>query len=668
MCGIAGIVRAGRDAPVGEEALRRMARALRHRGPDGFGLARGPGAGFVSTRLAIFDIPGGWQPMLGARGTLLVYNGEVYNHPELRAELARAGHTFRTTSDTEVVHALLERDGPAALPRLNGQFALAWWEPAARRLTLVRDRFGVRPLQWAALPGGGIAFGSEAKALFASGEVAARPDLAGIDEVFTTWGALAPRTAFAGVEQLPPGGLLVWQDGRVARSRWWEPDYAPGPAAGCEPGELAALLEDAVRLRLRADVPVGTYLSGGLDSSLVTALAQRASDHELRTFSVAFHDARYDERLFQEQVARALGTRHHVVEVGPDEIAGAFEDVVWHAETPLIRTAPVPLALLARATRAHGITVVATGEGADELYWGYDLFKETAVRALHAREPARAEALLDALYPYLDGGDGRGRRGPAWRRFFLQAADPGDPLFSHRPRIAAAAGARALLRDETRARLGDPLARLRAGLPAGFRHWGRLERAAYLELTTLLSANLLAAQGDRVAMASGVEGRFPFLDHRVFEHSLRLAPERKLAGLATPAGELREKAELRDLARRVLPPQIAERPKLPYRAPQIAPFFRDGAPLEWVAERLAPRALEAAGILDPARVAQLVRRCAQGRVRGAREEMAFVGALSAQVWYERFASARYAREDGEPRVALDLAAAPPTRAHAGSAA
>jgi asparagine synthase (glutamine-hydrolysing) len=679
MCGIAGIVRARPDEPVSEDALRRMARALRHRGPDGFGLARGPGAGFVSTRLAIFDIPGGWQPMLGARGTLLVYNGEVYNHPELRAELGRAGRALRTTSDTEVVHALLERDGLAALPRLNGQFALAWWEPAARRLTLVRDRFGVRPLHWSALPGGGIAFGSEAKALFASGEVEARPDLAGIDEVFTTWGALAPRTAFAGVEQLPPGGVLAWQDGRVARSRWWEPDYAPATAAaGSEPGELAALLEDAVRLRLRADVPVGTYLSGGLDSSLVTALAQRVSDHELRTFSVAFHDARYDERPFQEQVARALGTQHHVVEAGADEIAGAFEDVVWHAETPLIRTAPVPLALLARATRAHGITVVATGEGADELFWGYDLFKETAVRALHAREPERAEALLDALYPYLDGSAARaatgerargttGRRGAAWQRFFLGAGDPADQLFSHQPRIAATAGARALLRDEARAKIGDPLARLRAALPDGFGRWSRLERAAYLELTTLLSANLLAAQGDRVAMASGVEGRFPFLDHRVFEHSVRLAPERKLAGLAAAAGELREKAELRELAHRLLPAQIAARPKLPYRAPQVAPFFRDGAPLPWVAERLAPGAIEAAGILDPARVAQLVRRCAQGRARGAREEMAFVGALSAQAWHERFARARYPREDGEPRVALALAAAG-SREHAGSAA
>jgi len=683
MCGIAGIIRADRDAPVTEEVLRRMAGALRHRGPDGWGLAREAGAGLVSTRLAIFDVSGGWQPMRGERGTLLVYNGEVYNHPELRRELGGVG--FATTSDTEVMLRLLERDGLCALDRLNGQFAFAWWEPGARRLTLVRDRFGVRPLHWAALPDGGIAFASEAKALFTSGEVAAAPDLAGIDEVFTTWGARAPGTAFAGVAQLPPGGLLVWEDGAVvARRTWWAPDYdaealaarvaahAAGTPARADAAprppddDLAELLADAVRLRLRADVPVGTYLSGGLDSSLITALAQRVSDHELRTFSVAFHDARYDERAFQQQVATALGTRHHVVEVGPREIADGFRGVVAHAETPLIRTAPVPLYLLAQATRAHGITVVATGEGADELFWGYDLFKETALRELHARDPVRAEALLDELYPYLDVP--AERRGPAWKRFFFEAGPLADPLFSHQPRIAATGIVRAFYRPEIAQALasdGDAvpangaaqagsavLARLRAELPPAFARWSALERAAYLELTTLLAPNLLAAQGDRVAMAHGVEGRFPFLDHRVFAHSVALPPERKLG----PG--LREKAELRALAERLLPRAVVERPKQPYRAPEVAPFFGAHAP-EWVEERLEARALDEVGIFDPARVAGLLRRCGSGKASGFREGMALVGILSTQVWHERFCglgtAGTWPAERSEPRVRLDAA-------------
>ena len=652
MCGIAGIVRADAAEPVAEPALRRMAAALRHRGPDGWGMARAAGAGLVSTRLAIFDVPGGWQPMRGPRGTLLVYNGEVYNHPELRAEL---GGAFATTSDTEVVHRLLERDGLDALARLNGQFAFAWWEPHARRLTLVRDRFGVRPLHWAGLPGGGIAFASEAKALFASGEASAAPDLAGIDEVFTTWGARAPRTAFAGVAQLPPGGLLVWEDGAIAAQRtWWAPGYDPADGAPT-PDDLSALLADAVRLRLRADVPVGTYLSGGLDSSLIAALAQRASDHELRTFSVAFHDARYDERAFQQQVAQALGTRHHVVEVGPREIADGFRAVVAHAETPLIRTAPIPLYLRAQATRAHGHTVVATGEGADELFWGYDLFKETALRELHARDPARAETLLDALYPYLDVP--AERRGPAWKRFFFEAGASDDPLFSHQPRIAATGIVRAFYRPEVQRVLDgmngeDPLARLRAELPPAFARWSALERAAYLELTTLLAPNLLSSQGDRVAMAHGVEGRFPFLDHRVFMHSVALPPERKLGP------RLREKAELRALAQRLLPRAVVERPKQPYRAPAVVPFFGDHAP-GWVAERLEARALEQVGIFDPQRVEGLLRRCRAGKATGFREGMALVGILSTQVWHERFcaragaAGPDWPAERSEPRVRLD---------------
>lgn len=647
MCGIAGIVRTDARARVDDAALRRMARALRHRGPDGYGVGHDGGAGFVSTRLAIFDIPGGWQPMTtGRRGSLLVYNGEVFNHPELRAELRRAGVAPRTTSDTEVVHRMLERDGLAALDRLNGQFALAWWEPGPRRLTLVRDRFGVRPLYWAQLPDGGLAFASEAKALFASDEVAAEPDLAGLDEVFTLWGPRPPRTPFRGVSQLSPGSALVWERGRVVAERsWWQPSYEIDGEAR---DDLQQLLADSVRLRLRADVPVGTYLSGGLDSSLITALAQRASDHELRTFSVAFRDPHYDERGYQERVAAALGTRHHVVEVGGREIADAFPDVIWHTETPLVRTAPVPLALLAAETRARGITVVATGEGADELYWGYDLFKETAVRALHATQPERAIEMLDRLYPYIEAS--AARRGPAWRRFFLEAGSTEDPLFSHHTRIAATAAVKAFYRPEVAAALDgdDTLDRLRARLPEAFGRWSVLERAAYLEVTTLLSPYLLSAQGDRVAMSHGVEGRFPFLDHRVFEHSVRLAPGRKLDGL-------REKAALRDLADAVLPAEIAQRTKQPYRSPEVAPFFGDDAP-EWVAERLAPAALDAVGVFDPQRVDGLLRRCRAGRATGYREGMAAVGILSTQIWHERFCgtTSDLPIETADPRVTVDL--------------
>ena len=647
MCGLAGIVRPEAAAAVDEEALLRMAGAISHRGPDGFGLALDPGAGLVSARLAIFDLPHGWQPFESEPGgSILVYNGEVYNHPELREELRGAGESFATTCDTEVVLRLLERDGANALDRLNGQFAFAWWQPRERRLTLVRDRFGVRPLYYATLDDGSLVFGSEAKALFASGEVAPEPDLAGIDEVFTLWGPRPPRTAFAGVSQVLPGGLLVWERGRVVEQRrWWSPDYAPGHG---DERDLDELLRDSVRLRLRADVPVGTYLSGGLDSSLITALAQAETDHQLRTFSIAFADARYDERSHQQEVARAIGTRHHVVEAGPAEIAGALPEVIHHAEMPLVRTAPVPLYLLARVVREHDITVVATGEGADELFWGYELFKEVMLRELHQREPERAVELLDELYSYL--GPSAARRGPAWRRFLLETGADDEQLGSHLTRAEATSTVKAFYRPEVAAEIGADasLERLRAELPAAFGDWSPLERAAWLELATLLEPYLLAAQGDRVAMAHGVEGRFPFLDHRVFSYSARLPAKAKLQGM-------REKVALRELAAKVLPAAIAQRGKQPYRAPEISPFFGPGAP-HWVEELLSGAALAETGIWEPARVEGLLRRCRAGRATGMRESMALVGILSTQLWHRAFIATdagAYPAIAGEPRVRID---------------
>jgi asparagine synthase (glutamine-hydrolysing) len=599
----------------------------------------------VSTRLAIIDIPGGWQPLAGERGSVLVYNGEVYNYLELRSELEARGESFGTGSDTEVVLRVLERHGLAGLERLNGQFALAWWQLPERRLTLVRDRFGVRPLYYTLGADGSLTFGSEAKAIFASGEAVAEADLGGLDDVFTLWGARAPRTPFRGICQVPPGGVVVWERGTLtAQRRWWDPLESPP----IEEWDIGALLADSVRLRLRADVPVGTYLSGGLDSSLVTAIAQRETHDQLRTFSVAFRDERYDESAHQLSVAQAIGTRHRVIEVGGAEIAESFRDVVEHAETPLVRTAPVPLYLLARQVRADGITVVASGEGADELFWGYDLFKEVALRELAENDPGRAEALLDRLYPHL--GPGAARRGPAWRRFLLETGASDGLLGSHLTRVAATSAVKALLRPEVAAELesAPSLERLRAQVPAALGHRDRLQRAAWLELTTLLEPYLLSSQGDRVSMAHGVEGRYPFLDHRVFAFADALPASRKLDGM-------RDKAVLRDLAKKLLPPAIVDRAKQPYRAPEVDPFFGQDAP-SWIEEIVSHAALEETGLWDPARVDGLLRRCRAGRARGVREGMAVVALISTQLWHRSFIGRRgsdYQAETDEPRVRID---------------
>jgi asparagine synthase (glutamine-hydrolysing) len=645
VCGIAGIVRPQAGPAPDEGTLRRMAGAIRHRGPDGYGYALDAGAGIVNTRLSIFDLPGGWQPQLEPDGAMIVYNGEVYNHYELREELRARGESFKTTSDTEVVLRLLEREGIRALDRLNGQFSIAWWQPQRRRLTLIRDRFGVRPLYYALKSDGTLVFGSEVKAIFASGEVEAAPDLQGLDDVFTLWGPRAPRTVFSGVSQVRQGGYLVWEGGKIVEDElWWTPTF---DANGGPEGDLEELLRDSVRLRLRADVPVGAYLSGGLDSSLIVALAQQETEHQLRTFSVAFHDPKYDERPHQEEVARALGTDHHVVDVGPSEIADAFPEVVRHVETPLIRTAPVPMFLLSAEVRRNDIVVVATGEGADELFWGYDLFKEVVVRELHRSDPERARDMLENLYGYLPA---EARRGPVWDRFLLETGEADDPISSHMTRAEATAAVKAFYRPEVAAELGEgsSLERLRAALPAGFGGWSSLQRASWLEISTLLEPYLLAPQGDRVGMAHGVEGRYPFLDHRVFEHAARLPEERKLAGLT-------EKVALRELAEGLVPAQILERSKQPYRAPEVAPFFGEGAP-EWVEESLAPPALEETGIWDPKRVESLLKRCRAGRATGFREGMALIGVLSTQLWHRAFFRSgldSYPPEADEPRMRVD---------------
>lgn len=648
MCGVAGIVRNG-SAPASEEALRRMARALHHRGPDGYGLALEPGAGFVATRLAIFDPDRGWQPLVdpGSGGGLLAYNGEVFNHPELRAGLEARGERLATTCDTEVVLRLLELDGIACLPRLNGQFAFAWWQPDRRRLTLVRDRFGIRPLHYAICADGAIAFGSEAKALFASGEVVAEPDLEGIDEVFTLWGAQPPRTAFAGVCQLRPGEVVVWERGHIVdRHQWWDGVDGGG---GSGPGELSGLLDDSVSLRLRADVPVGAYLSGGIDSSLTSAIARRIVGERLETFSVAFADAAYDERSHQRLVADALGTRHHTLEVSNSDIAAAFPTVVAHAETPMVRTAPAPLLLLAGEVRAAGITAVITGEGADEVFWGYDLLKEVALQQLHRSDPAAALELVADLYPEL-GGARASWRGDAWKHAILSGGSSDDPIASHATRIAATGAVRALYRPEVAAELSSRrgLEALRDSLPEGFAARDPLERAAWLEVRTLLGPYLLATQGDRMAMAHGVEGRFPFLDHRVVACAGELPPARKLDGL-------RDKVALRELAAGLLPAEIAERPKQPYKAPEVEPFFAAGSP-EWVERALDPEAIAATGIWDERKTAGLLRRCRAGKVRTPREAMAVVGMLSTQLWHSTFIGrdqASYPEQTADPRVRVE---------------
>jgi asparagine synthase (glutamine-hydrolysing) len=629
MCGIAGIVRR-HPTGVSVESLGKMAASIRHRGPDGYGFYVGQRVGFAHVRLSIVDIAGGAQPLTNEDGQVVVtYNGEIYNHPELRRELEERGHVFRTRCDTEVLVHGYEEWGVNLLERLNGQFAFAIHDRNTDTVLIARDRFGVRPLFYAQRKGT-LYFGSEIKAILATGEVEAALDRRGLDETFTFWAPRPPRTAFAGIASLEPGTYGILKDGALWLRRYYELDY---PESGEEPVDVIEQLDElmlrSVGMRMRADVAVGAYVSGGLDSSITASLAASASPQTLRTFSITFDDPRFDESDHQREVAGNVGSIHSIAAITHDNIAASFPEVLWHTETPLVRTAPVPMYHLAKLTKDSGIKVVLTGEGADELFLGYDLFKEVSVRRFCLRQPASLgrQRLLDRLYPELMS---QGRGGEFWRRFFLQAGSPSDPLFSHIPRFMLSARAREFYAPEFKSGLGeiDVLGELRASLPARYFGWSSLNQAAYLEMTTLLSPYLLSSQGDRMSMAHGVEGRFPFLDHRLFEFAAALPTGSRLRGL-------REKEILRRWASRILPPRIKERRKQPYRAPDSPSFFGPNAP-EWVGDHLTADSLRRVGVFSPTSVDGLVRRCRSGLATGFRENQAIVGVLSTQLLHHQF--------------------------------
>lgn len=652
MCGIAGIARA-RPRGVDLETLGRMAAAIHHRGPDGYGFLTGPMVGFAHVRLSIVDLAGGAQPLESEEGRVVVtYNGESYNYKELTTELQGLGHRFRTVSDTEVLVHAWEEWGPRMFDRLNGQFAFALYDRKTGEVILARDRFGVRPLFWA-IRDGDLLFGSEVKALFASGEVAPEADPEGLDEVFTYWATLPPRTPFKGVQQLPPGHYAIWKDGRLTVKPWYTLDYPEARDESVQAiHELDELMRTGIALRLRADVPVGGYLSGGLDSSITCSLAAKASPFALRTFSVAFEDPRFDESEWQNQLAGEIGSQHSVTHISQGVIAAAFPDVIRHTETPLVRTAPVPMYHLAKLTRERGIKVVLTGEGADELFLGYDLFKEVSVRLFAGRHPestARA-ALFDRIYKYLPGASG----GEFWKKFFTDAGSPDDPLFSHLPRFQLTSRIKDFYGASMRAgATRDPLVELREGLPAAFGTWSPLNRAAYLEMKTLLSPYLLSSQGDRMGMAHAIEGRYPFLDHRLYEFAARLPTSSKLLGL-------KEKEILRRWAKEIVPPSIRTRGKQPYRAPDAPSFFGPGAPA-WVEDVLSAERVREYGYFEPAAVDGLARRARRGQATGFRENQAIVAVLSTQLWHEQFLRGTAPR--ALPASGADVVMHEPTPAH-----
>ncbi|HBE16036.1 MAG TPA: asparagine synthase (glutamine-hydrolyzing), partial [Cyanobacteria bacterium UBA11367] len=437
MCGIVGVLNLHEPKPISDRIVPQMLSAIRHRGPDEFGIYRDEWVNLGNARLSIIDLSGGQQPICNEDETLwIVFNGEIFNYVELRPQLESLGHRFRTNCDTEVILHLYEEYGFDCLNYLNGQFAIAIWNSRDRSLFLARDRLGIRPLFYTVW-NGQLILGSEIKALLSHPNVSAQIDPTSLAQVFTFWSVLAPQTIFKDIHTLPPAHYMLVRDGDIKIQPYWELDFTTEESPRTPQDyldEFEHLLIDSTLIRLRADVPVGAYLSGGLDSSTTTAIIRKYAPNKLDTFSIAFSDPEFDESAYQQEMASLLGTEHRVIYCQHQDISCVFPEVIWHTEIPTLRTAPAPMFMLSGLVRDSHLKVVLTGEGADEFLGGYDIFKEMVIRRFWAKQPDSQirPLLLRRLYPEISR---LGRSNAFLTAFFKQNLTDTDSLFySHRLR------------------------------------------------------------------------------------------------------------------------------------------------------------------------------------------------------------------------------------------
>ncbi len=629
MCGIAGILN-HRAMEIPGSRMEEALSAMDYRGPDGSGIHRDDDILLGHRRLAIIDLKTGDQPMANEDRTVwVICNGEIFNYVELRKDLMAKGHRLSTSCDIEVIVHLYEDHGPGFLKFLNGQFALALWDTRAKRLILARDRFGIAPLFYGRR-GQSLVFSSTVKSML---PLLGRPEIdpEGLCQVFTFWNTVAPRTIFRGISQVRPGECIIHEKGSRRSFIYWDMSFPPACHHDITKEEdaitgIREILDDAAAIRLRSDVPVGAYLSGGLDSSILTALVKRHKP-AMETFSVSFQDPAYDESSFQLAMGERLGTNHHVKRVSYDDIAEVFPRVIWHTETPVLRTAPAPMYMLSKLTRENGIKVVLTGEGSDEIFGGYDIFKEARIRRFWSRMPASKlrPLLLFRLYPYSPVQMRRsGQLLISFYRSDLLATESFG--YSHLPTWRNTSSIRDFFYDDIKDLVKDydPVEEMRSELHADFASWHPLNQAQYLEMKLLLAGYLLSSQGERMSLANSVEGRYPFLDHRLSEFASRIIPSLKLRGL-------REKYILKKAFRDELPTEIFSRTKQPYGAPNKESFFLDGHLKEGYTGFLGEGAVKDTRIFNADAVNRLVDKCAASSRLGFRDNSALVGILSTQI-------------------------------------
>jgi asparagine synthase (glutamine-hydrolysing) len=644
MCGIAGMVDLTNRRPVPVDALEGMAQAIFHRGPDEGGFFVQPGLGLASRRLSILGLFDGRQPITNEDGNaVVVYNGEQFEYPELRGRLEHRGHTFRTHSDTEIIPHLWEDHGEQMFDQIRGQFAFALWDKKKRQLILGRDRIGICPLFWTKTTDGWLLFASEIKALLSSGMVDARFDPRGINHIFTFFAVPGPVTCFAGIEAVVPGHYLsirpAWSGGspKIEDRTYWAIDF---PDEGQEDpfgdskvvDDFERIIYESVERRLRADVPVVSYLSGGVDSSLVVAMASKILGEPIPTFTVRVRDPQFDESAHAAKVNRHTGSSTVIVNYGNDDMRDHYVRLVRTAESPVVDTACAAVMLLAEQVHAHGYKVTLSGEGADEWMAGYPWFRIDKLFNLADAIPGLKWSRL-ARRLYL-----RIMNAPTGTRGLVQSAERAIGDYNAWMDVYAVMSMNRLrffTRDMQQTLAGhEPYADL--GINSDrLRKWHPLNRALCLGARIMLPGMLLAAKGDRVAMHSSVEARYPFLDEEVINFLAKISPSWKLHGWC-------EKYLLRRVAERWLPKSIAWRRKMMFRAPFDAFHTRDATMVD---QLLSPQSLHRSGYFDPQAVGHW-RHAYRSMLRGTHKrtsvEMGLVGVIATQLWHHLFIDANLA--------------------------
>jgi asparagine synthase (glutamine-hydrolysing) len=628
MCGIAGIVAAGQLR--GDEAVRvqSMRDVLVHRGPDDAGLYVDDAAALGHRRLSIVDLAAGHQPLANEDETVwIVFNGEIYNHAALRTRLEPSGHRYRTRCDTETIVHAYEEWGDACVEHLRGMFAFAVWDRTRRRLLLARDRLGVKPLYWT-VAGDRLLFGSEIKSLLASGLVRAEADDSRLPELLSTRYTSGAATLYKGIHRLLPGHTLVFEDGRVSTRRYWDvPAGREGDGVAHQSDRdivdrFRALLDEAVRIRLMADVPLGMFLSGGLDSSAIAALMARMIGRPLQTFSVAFGERAFSELDYARQVSRAIGADAHEIVIDDRDFFGALPRLIWHEDEPIAHPSSVPLYFVSELARQH-VKVVLTGEGSDELLAGYGKYPRSLVNwhaaGVYGVIPAPLRGwVAGQVVPRLPA---RLRRYAA-RSFLAMPRTPEAMFFDTFAAIGIARQRTLLAPGVAPVDAAHAYGPSREYFDAPNGRSTLLDRLLYTDLKTYL-VELLMKQ-DQMSMAASIESRVPFLDHHLVEFAAALPPRFKLRGFTT-------KWILREAVRAILPPDILSRPKMGFPVP-FGAWMRG----PWAAvarDVLLDRRSRERGIVEPDAVERLIAAHAAGTAEGSD---AIWSLLNLELWYRTY--------------------------------